>query len=345
MKNQRQTADAPPEWAVDADKVANALDADVILLSGGLYPPADFQLMALIGGRRRKNVVLILTTFGGSGEVAYRIAHHLQRAYSNGEFILFVPMMCKSAGTLIAVGSHQIIMADTAELGPLDVQILKVDEVGERHSGLTPSQTLNTLKNEAFNLFDHCFGKLRERFRFPTKMAATIAARMSVGLLAPIYGQIAPMRLGEIERAVLVAGEYGERIKTENLRPEALSRLLTSYPAHGFVIDREEANKLFIDVRQPTVDELQLFIKVAPVIHDGQARYERGESAHVLLLSTPLPAPADKAKGESSHDDAATASPTATDSGGEGVEVAGKAEPKHDGELASSAKCGNGEAG
>ncbi len=344
MKNKKLPDDAPPPWRELADKVASSLDADVVLFSGGIVPPADLNLMSLVHGPRRKNVFLLLATYGGSGDTAYRIAHHLQKSYANGEFILFVPMMCKSAGTLIAVGAHQIVMADTAELGPLDVQISKVDEVGERHSGLTPSQTLNTLKNEAFNLFDHAFSKLRDRFRFPTKMAASIAARLSVGLIAPLYSQIDPMRLGEIERAMLVAGEYGERIKTENLREEALSKLLAGYPSHGFVIDREEANKLFSDVREPNVDELTLFVKAFDEIKDGLNRDEKNESARVLLLSTPLPPPAVDQDTGGTTNDQSTIKPAAKDSGSEGVKAPGEAESEQCGESLEAAKCGNGKA-
>lgn len=60
-------------------------------------------------------------------------------------FTLFVSGLCKSAGTLVAVGAHELIMSDYGELGPLDVQMPKQDAVWEMQSGLTVMSTLNTL--------------------------------------------------------------------------------------------------------------------------------------------------------------------------------------------------------
>lgn len=311
-------AAGPPEWQAVADELAEHLDADVIFLSGAIQAPCDVEVMTAASKKSRKNVVLMLTTFGGSGEAAYRIAHCLQTRYSDGEFILFVPMMCKSAGTLIAVGAHQIIMADTAELGPLDVQISKADEVGERHSGLTPSQTLNMLKTEAFGLFEHLFNKMRyERMRFPTRLAASIAGEMTVGMLRPLYEQIDPIRLGEIERAMMVAAEYGERIKTDNLKDGSLDKLITAYPSHGFVIDRDEAATLFFDVRAPSAEEYGLFVKTFPLIDEAQKAAVAGESARVLLLSTVRQPTLPQSAGVD-HDDEPTNGQPAADSAPEG---------------------------
>jgi len=49
-------------------------------------------------------------------------------------------------------------------------------------------------------------------------------------LFDPIYAQIEPGRLGEIDRAVRISVEYGERI-AQNLKPDSLERLVVDYPS------------------------------------------------------------------------------------------------------------------
>ena len=62
-----------------------------------------------------RNSFLMLTTNGGDPNDAYRIARLLQRVSKT--FYLCVPRICKSAGTLIALGAHQIQMTMISELG------------------------------------------------------------------------------------------------------------------------------------------------------------------------------------------------------------------------------------
>src|SRR5262245_34280210 len=84
-----------------ANKVADAHNADVILYSGEIESPgADRIIKIARGDKRRENVLVILTTRGGSPDAAYRLARCLKRYYK--KLILFIYGKCKSAGTLIA---------------------------------------------------------------------------------------------------------------------------------------------------------------------------------------------------------------------------------------------------
>ena len=279
---------AHPSWEASASRVAKARNADIFLFSGGIYPGTDNQLTLLVKKcRSRQNVILMLTTMGGSPDTAYRIARCLREEYKLGEFILIVDSDCKSAGTLIALGAHKIVMSDEAELGPLDVQVYKEDEVGEMASGLTPIQALATLRVETFRHWEDSFGRLRYRHALSTRMAAQIAARMSIGLFRPIYEQIDPMRLGENQRAMMIGYHYGHRIKTDNVKDESIDRLLSGYPSHSFVIDRTEAKTLFSDVKSPTADEHALICEVKELAKEGQANDVRQQgSARIVVIST-----------------------------------------------------------
>lgn len=293
----------PPVWAKLADKIARKLDADILLFSGAIYAEADDILIPLVAQKkRRKNIVLMLTSYGGQADAAYKIARCLREEYKNGEFILYVDSMCKSAGTLIALGAHQIVMSDQAELGPLDVQVYKQDEVGEFASGLTPIQALSTLRAESFKLWEDHFKKLRYRYTLSTRLAASIAARMAIGMFRSIYEQIDPMRLGENERAMMIGYHYGQRLKTTNLKGDTIDQLLVSYPSHGFVIDRTEARKLFVNVREPTIDEERLAHLVQPIVKAGQANEVQSGPAKILFLSTITTPTSDKLSNGDSND-------------------------------------------
>jgi hypothetical protein len=55
-----------------------------------------------------------------------------------------------------------------------------------------------------------------------------------------------------------IAREYGARLKSPLLKPGMLERLVQDYPSHGFVIDKEEAEKYFSTVGDLTIEELNI---------------------------------------------------------------------------------------
>lgn len=133
------------------------------------------------------------------------------------------------------------------------------------------------------------------------------------------------MRLAENERFVAIARAYGERIKTSNVRAEAINQLVKGYPSHGFVIDRDEARNLFNDVREPTANELlvakefrefseQTLTGDAPVIRRLKYGGQKGDQANPndsddKEASSPAPSE------ETDSDPGASAPPPGSDSG------------------------------
>src|SRR5690606_8617876 len=88
------------EQAAAANALANQMDADILVLNFEILPPIDFAFMGLVAGRkRRRNVILFLTTEGGRADAAFRMMRFLQS--SNTKVFVVVHGSCKSAGTLM----------------------------------------------------------------------------------------------------------------------------------------------------------------------------------------------------------------------------------------------------
>lgn len=255
--------------------------ADVILICGEIEEDSATKLEHELSNECvNENVVVMLTTMGGSPDAAYRMTRNIQWMYKEGTFTLFVHSYCKSAGTLIALGADEIIMSNGAQLGPLDVQVAKPDELAEFTSGLTPKEALSTLESHAYQTFERFFLNLQVRSsgRITTKTAAEIATNLAAGLFAPVYEQLDPMRLGEIERTNQIGYQYGSRVETENVKKDTVGQLIAGYPSHRFVIDRAEAEELFNNVRAPFAYEQELATALAPVIK------QQGDEPTVLQI-------------------------------------------------------------
>ncbi len=234
---------------------SDLLNTDIYFYSGEIFTDLDRYFKELLQPKSNRQCTLILTTPGGDADAAFKIARMFQTRY--GRFSLMVPAECKSAGTLVALGAKELIIDEYGELGPLDVQIFDPDEFLTRTSGLAISQALDYLCDKAFSKWEEFFIQVRAKSRanITTQTAAEIATQLSVGLFSPISGKIELSRLGELERSVTVAQEYGIRLGATR---DCVQRLIRDYPSHSFVIDFREARHLFSDVRQPKDYELTL---------------------------------------------------------------------------------------
>lgn len=252
-------ADEGKATAIDTTPVnivADAYDADVYFVSSPIDRAlVDRVVEAYASAQQRTNAVLILTTSGGDPDAAYILARFFKHQYK--VFYLFVFGYCKSAGTLIALGADEIVMSVRGELGPLDVQVYKDDEILRQNSVLDVIQSVPMVVNQAYAAFEETFLRIigSSGGVVTTRTAAEIATALATQLLSPISAQIDPLKLGEVQRAINIAEAYGVRLGAS---PSVVQQLITGYPSHGFVIDIEEAQKLFGYVRQASEHELVL---------------------------------------------------------------------------------------
>lgn len=237
-------------------------DGDVYLYYGDISRAGYGHLSGVFEAKadKKDKVCLILITHGGDPDAAYRIARATNHHYKN--FEILIPDICKSAGTLVCIGAHKLIFGDRGELGPPDIQISKPDEMFESMSGLDIIQALNALQNQVLDSFRSYLIDIRNGSRLRTKLAADIAAQLAGVFIAPISAKIDPVTLGEHQRAMQIAYDYGERLSgmANSLLDDALVKLVSSYPSHGFVIDRKEAATLFKNVEAPSEMTRGLYI-------------------------------------------------------------------------------------
>lgn len=253
-----------------ANHLAEKFDSDVLLFNSGFMRGIDDDVILKIRSRRRrKNLLLILVTEGGDPDAAYRISRFIQNSYE--KFTAFVPGYCKSAGTLCVLGANSLIMSDSAELGPLDIQLYKRDEIGESSSGLVAGEALTALQNKAFGMYEEFFLAIKNRSQnqITFKTASEIALKLAIGLVEPLYQQIDPIQVGEMARSMRIAKDYGQRlrVRSKNFTSDSLEMLLETYPSHGFVIDRSEAQSLLKSVREPSQEEEVLVTLLGDVAH------------------------------------------------------------------------------
>jgi hypothetical protein len=276
-------------------KYANQFDTDVALYYGEISRNKADQIIDACRERKlRKNIMLILITHGGDPNAAYKMSRCFQIAYktiergfensaNNGKFSIIIDGICKSAGTLLCIGADELIMSGNGELGPIDIQLLKEDEISEFTSGLTPIQAVNFLEGEADRMFKRTFASLKlSGMNFSTKMATQIASEITTSLLSPIFGQIDPLRVAEVDRSLRIAQEYGFRLNNGNLKEGNLETLISGYPSHSFVIDREETKNLFNNVSNLT-GELREISNICR--HFINAIIKKGHSSYFEFLS------------------------------------------------------------
>ncbi len=159
-------------------------NTDLYLFSGQItYATASEFVDAVCRKVKPKPTALLyMTTPGGDPHAAYRIIRALRAKYAKVRLAIAGP--CKSAGTLIAIGAHELVMADTGELGPLDVQLSKPDELIPNSSGLDIFQALAVTTQHAYQTFEQALLSLIEDSSgsISTKTAAELARDLAVGL-------------------------------------------------------------------------------------------------------------------------------------------------------------------
>ena len=233
------------------------------------YASLSTEIAKISEEERKPNALLCLATFGGDPDGGYRIGRCLQHHYE-GKVAVYVPSLCKSSGTLTAIAANALIIGNQGELGPLDIQLRKTDEMGEHSSGLDIFKAINFLEDRVIEQFRRYLIDVKFGSGVSTRLSADIAAKLVHAVIEPIANQIDPVKIGEHQRAIGIAQQYGELLNemTKSLKQGALTTLIAGYPSHGFVIDRKEAAKLFNHIYKPCGKLRSVFEALSPYCFD-----------------------------------------------------------------------------
>ncbi len=126
------TADSLVEDALNhrLSAIEETTGCDGLTINGSmLYVMDDYVKRAIEArtGRRKRGLIVILETDGGSIELVQRIVETLRHHYREVKFL--VPNKAMSAGTVLALSGDEILMNYYSRLGPTDPQILRDDRL------------------------------------------------------------------------------------------------------------------------------------------------------------------------------------------------------------------------
>jgi ClpP class serine protease len=118
------------------ERIQNRMNRNIItFFTSTVYPVViedvdnDMIEGMLQASDKDRGITLILNSLGGSVLAAERIINSC-RTYSGGDFEVVVLRTAKSAATMICLGANKIWMSRTAELGPIDPQVVIVTQGG-----------------------------------------------------------------------------------------------------------------------------------------------------------------------------------------------------------------------
>ncbi len=236
---------------------------DIYLYNGEISRQHDLDFINMIHeGKESDSCMVILVTRGGDPDAAYKMARYLQYRYES--YSVLVSGLCKSAGTLFAIGAKEVVFAPYGELGPLDIQLTKTDQLAGMESGLNISEAFAALETRARETFIRTTLEIiASSGGVVSFQTASHAATEVVGAMyGPVFARVDPEEVGSRARAMRIGEDYGNRLnlKWDNMKPGALDLLSQTYSSHAFVIDSLEAELLFQRVRMATDDEMALVL-------------------------------------------------------------------------------------
>ncbi len=201
------------------------------------------------GETSEATIDLILDTFGGSLDVAFKAVLFLSRFTSR--LRVFVPRRAKSAGTLIAIGAYELYMSPFAELGPLDTQIRDPRNPTDRVSALDCYQSVDYVRTFGLNTLNRTFRALAGETRalIPLSQLVDTSATFSIGSIAPILTQVNALDFGGWGRTLRIGEMYAQTLLsragyTGDDSKEIAHQLVYGYTHHPFAIDIDEARRM-----------------------------------------------------------------------------------------------------
>lgn len=192
--------------------------------------PDEFGVEALVkelNGADVKKAYLLVNSPGGAMGSAYKIARAIRTSLDH--IVTFVPHVAASGGTLLALTGNEIIMGPMSHITPLDVQL---DYKGSSVSAATFMRF--------FTRATGWFEKIApDEAPYPRK---ALADKLDPFLMEEWSG-LMETTMDYVSDILELAG-YEEK-------EEIAQRLVMAFPSHGYVITRERAAEIGLNVKAP----------------------------------------------------------------------------------------------
>lgn len=243
-----------------------------VVLHEPIQPAHLLLLREEIGSRRFGELDLVIHSGGGNIHVAYQMIQ-LMRQHTE-HLNACVPLYAKSAATLWCLAANQIVMDESAQLGPLDAQVYERKRGDGRYtSALNPFKTLEELQRFTLETLHASLNSIRQRSGLDWTECLTQAIAFVQATTGQLFHRLDPEKFGEYSSALAIGSEYGSRLLrryatnwTEATKTPILERLVRGYPSHAYIIDYRELKDmgvpvaLFPDAERPVVGELHKWI-------------------------------------------------------------------------------------
>lgn len=197
-------------------------------------------------------VEILIHSGGGHPEIAYAAMKFFRRRFKQVNVI--VPLVAKSAATLMCLGADKVFMGELAELGPIDIQL--DDQVKHGEQGFSPLdefKSLEFMREQAIEWMDYYAAVMNRRYGISIKEALKDSVPLVTSLMRPMFEQIDPIEMGGNRRALAIGEEYAKRMlaMVDNTNPrEIIRRMVWEYPSHDFHVDFEEAEDVGLPVER-----------------------------------------------------------------------------------------------
>jgi len=200
---------------------------------------SEDDVSVLFQGLRQSEPVerldLVLHTMGGSISTVHWLCH-LFHAYGK-HFSVLVPTKARSAGTLLCLGAHEIVMGPFAQLGPIDPQMAPHESSASGNRSMIAAEDIREFRNMAKGWFD-----IKEQ-EYHIQLLQLLCERIFPSSLTAFF---------RAEQQIAATTEQHLRLHLPAASPEERQKIANYFIqgcyAHDQIITREDARELGLNV-------------------------------------------------------------------------------------------------
>ncbi len=208
--------------------------------------------------QKKERILILLDTPGGNVYAAVKIIDTLRQYYKH--ISVAVPEEAMSSGTMLCLGSDELVMGPLSVLGPLDKPMPHPNNEANQISALDIVRSLDNTIETAIDKQKSLAHSLVRDFGLNKHQALQIAGESMAQLFAPLLSKEDSKTYHEARRMLVIPEILGKDLLKrymlkslpERLRPLAaehiMERLIWLYPDHGYAIRRQELRSLFFNI-------------------------------------------------------------------------------------------------